>query len=940
MSALAAARRYRSLVDRLGAIVWEAIPGDRPGEATFTFVSEATDVLLGYSAERWLADRTFWFEMIHPDDRDEVNAEMVAAAHQRAGADFEYRVIAADGRVVWLRNIAQPDDHSEGFRFTGVLIDVTQRHAADRRLHRLRELTDALSGILTAREVAAIVAARGRSAVGAAAVGVFLRVGTELELCGYDGYPEEMIAAVCRIPLDRDTPAAEAVRTGEAIVLSAAELEARYPSLGGWRKLAGAGHFAVLPLVAGDRVLGSLALRLADDRPVEPEDRLVLDVLTRASVSALLRAEHSSAETDARAVTDAIIATAPEGFALFDTELRYVRVNDALAEINGVPAAAHPGRRLREIAPGISAEDHEAPLRQVLASGEPVVDLEVTGRTAADPHVDHTWLVSYYPVHGAGESIAWLGSFVVDITARKRAEERSVLLSELGAILDEAEPVERRLEHLVRALVPVLWDSCAVALGNPDGELEIVASRGRAEPDVVLGLSAAGRAFGHLALGAAGGLDLDELAFAREVAHRTAVAIDTARLRERERAARDRTERQYAVAAALADALTSGDVAAAALAEVVPAVGADHGTVWQISEDGAALEAIGWRGFRDEEMVGHLRNALSERRPVAESIRARRPLSWGDSAELDAAFPALAEGLRARRLLSAAAFPLLSAGRVVGGLFLSCERPHALGPDDLALAAALAAQTAQALERARLFETERRVSVTLQRSLLPEKLAQVAGVELELRYLPAAGLEAGGDFYETLPLPDGTLLLAVGDVVGRGAKAAAAMGQLRSALRAFALVGESPGGILGHLSSFSETVGGASASTAVVATLDPDGGSLRYACAGHPHPLLVRPDGTAEYLRDGRGVPLGCVADPVYPEATVQLDPGSSLLLYTDGLTERRGQDLDAALERLRSATAACALQPLDALLDCAVAGVGESAPADDVAVLAVRVTG
>ncbi|MGI8622239.1 MAG: SpoIIE family protein phosphatase, partial [Solirubrobacteraceae bacterium] len=479
--------------------------------------------------------------------------------------------------------------------------------------------------------------------------------------------------------------------------------------------------------------------------------------------------------------------------------------------------------------------------------------------------------------------------------------------------------------------------SCSVSLRAADDGLERVATRGDAEANVILPLRVRGRDIGVLALALGAAPGPDDLAFTEEIARRAALAVDNARLLEGERVARDRTERQYAVAAALANALTAADVAAATLAEVVPAVGAEHGTVWQVSEDGTALEVIGWRGFSAEEMAGHRRVALREPRPVADSIRARRTLWWATPEELDRAYPVLAEGLRARELRSAAAFPLLSAGRVVGGLFLSSTRPRALGPEDLALAGALAAQTAQALERARLFEAERRVSVTLQRSLLPAELPRLDGVEIDLRYLPAAGLEAGGDFYEALALPDGSLLVAVGDVVGRGAKAAAAMGQLRSALRAFAFVGERPGAILALLSSFAETVPGALAATAVIGRLDPEG-RLVYACAGHPYPLLVHADGTAEFLHGGRGVPLSCTPDPAYPEATVQLGPGATVLLYTDGLTERRGQDVDALLERLRSATAECAAEPLANLLDCAVAGVADAA--DDVAVVGVRLTG
>ncbi len=944
MSTLAAAVRYRSLIDRVGAIVWEAIPGRRPGEATFTFVSEGTESLLGYTAERWMADATFWFEMIHPDDQARVNREIVGAVTERRGADFEYRARAADGRQVWLHNIVQfspPDAPPGERRLSGILIDVTERKQAADRLLRLQELTDALSTILSPREVAAVVAKEGRAAVGATAAAVFLRVGDELELAGYDGHQDVGPADFCRIPLAHDTPAAEAVRTGVEILLDQAGLRKRFPGSADFRRLAGDGQFVALPLKASDRVLGAITLRLADDQPVGREDRVVLDVLERATVSALLRAEQAAAERDSRAVMDAIITTAPEGFGLFDTSMRYVRVNQALADINGVPIDEHEGRTLSEIVPGVPASGAEEPLRRVLQTGRAVVDLEVTGVTAKRPEETRTWLVSYYPVRGSDGEIGWLGCFVVDITDRKRAEERAQLLAELGAILDAAISVEARMGNLVDALVPALCSFVSVALRGPGDVLERVASRGLDRPGLVVPLLVRGRDLGVLSMTFARPIpDADDRAFAAEVARRAALAIDNARLYEAERIARERTGRQYAVAAALAEALTAADVARATLAEIIPAVGAEHGTMWQVDEEGTALDAIGWLGFSDEEMAGYERSSLSDSRPVADAVRTGRRVWLPTPEAIEAEYPEMAPGIHARGLRSIAVFPLMTPGRVVGGLLLSSSRPRALSEDDLTLGAALSAQSAQALERARLYEAERRVSVTLQRSLLPAALPDIAGAEIGLRYLPAAGLEAGGDFYEAVPLADGSLLVAVGDVVGRGATAAAAMGQLRSALRAFALAGEAPSAILSRLSGFADTVTEAMAATAVVAKLDPATGRLRFACAGHPYPLLVRADGTAEYLEHGRGVPLGCLPDPTYEEAGVELAPGDTLLLYTDGLTERRGQDLDAVLERVRVSAGAAAEAAVESLLDRAVGAAGDDAPADDVALVALRYSG
>jgi serine phosphatase RsbU (regulator of sigma subunit) len=380
-------------------------------------------------------------------------------------------------------------------------------------------------------------------------------------------------------------------------------------------------------------------------------------------------------------------------------------------------------------------------------------------------------------------------------------------------------------------------------------------------------------------------------------------------------------------------------VSRALLAELIDAIGAEHATTWQVSADGHWLELLGMRGFTVEQMVGHERVSLEAPRPVADAVRTRAVRCFGTAADVDAAFPALGGVFARRGLESVLVVPLLSAGRAVGGLLACASRPHAFGRDERALATALAAQAGQALDRARLFDAERHVSVTLQRALLPRALPDVEGVELAVRYLPAAGLEAGGDFYEVLPLPDGTLWVAVGDVVGRGAAAAAAMGQLRSALRAFALLGAGPGQVLEQLSAFADTVDGAMAATAVAARLTPATGELRYACAGHPWPLLVDA-GRAEFLCEGRGVPLGCMPDPTYREAAVRLSPGATLLLYTDGLTERRGIEVAAVLERMRAAAETTAGEPVRHLLDATVTASGGDAPADDVALVALRLAG
>ena len=209
------------------------------------------------------------------------------------------------------------------------------------------------------------------------------------------------------------------------------------------------------------------------------------------------------------------------------------------------------------------------------------------------------------------------------------------------------------------------------------------------------------------------------------------------------------------------------------------------------------------------------------------------------------------------------AAPLVVGGRPIGSIAISRRQD---GPpfdeDDAQLAERLAGQSALQLESARMYEREHEIAGVLQRSLLPDEMPAVPGLALAARYLAAgAAVEAGGDWYEVLPLGDGRVALAVGDVVGKGSRAAAAMGRLRSALQAFAMEGLGPAEILARLSRFAETVPEASCATVALALVRAADGEVVYACAGHPYPLLVSADGTARLLRDGRGGPLAGWAD-------------------------------------------------------------------------------
>lgn len=233
------------------------------------------------------------------------------------------------------------------------------------------------------------------------------------------------------------------------------------------------------------------------------------------------------------------------------------------------------------------------------------------------------------------------------------------------------------------------------------------------------------------------------------------------------------------------------------------------------------------------------------------------------------------------------------------------------------------------------------VAETLQRSLLPESLPAIDGVQLEARYLPASrGAAIGGDWYDAIELDDGRVAVVVGDVVGHGLRAATMMGQLRNAFRAYALVETSPAQTLVRLNRLLAKDGRDLMATALCVAIDRDTGEVSLASAGHPPPLVISRGGEVRFIEGGRSVPLG-TADPVaFKDASARLEPGSTLVLYTDGLVERRDTSLDDRLAQLAT-VASVADGELGDVCDQLLEGIlGGKRPEDDVAVLAVRLVG
>jgi serine/threonine-protein kinase RsbW len=280
----------------------------------------------------------------------------------------------------------------------------------------------------------------------------------------------------------------------------------------------------------------------------------------------------------------------------------------------------------------------------------------------------------------------------------------------------------------------------------------------------------------------------------------------------------------------------------------------------------------------------------------------------------------------------------------MGALTLVARDPaRRLRERDLPFLTDLAYRAALALENVWVFERERDVAQTLQQAMLAGTPPEDPRFRVATHYRPAVeNLEVGGDWYDTFLVGDGLVGIVVGDVVGRGIVAASAMGQLRSAIRARAGTGLGPAALLGHLDRYVDRVDAASMATVVYAEIDLGTGRMRYACAGHPPPLLVDGAGDPAFLWGGRSAPLGTFAGmPPRTEDEITLAPGSRLLLYTDGLVERRTHSILTGLERLAAEMGRRRGGPLPTLVtDLSRALLADEDRRDDVCLLALSYEG
>jgi serine phosphatase RsbU (regulator of sigma subunit)/anti-sigma regulatory factor (Ser/Thr protein kinase) len=385
------------------------------------------------------------------------------------------------------------------------------------------------------------------------------------------------------------------------------------------------------------------------------------------------------------------------------------------------------------------------------------------------------------------------------------------------------------------------------------------------------------------------------------------------------------------VAAALSEAATCEQVAAVMVEESLRALGAGAARIELDAGDPITGESPGW-GRAVIRTAGRVR-LLSETASQGVSPGVSPDAGQARRITLDL----VSRGLQRGRWTVAWAGSQ-PAGRS-GGKTAGSDSDWS-DPEGLELLRILATECAQALDRAQLYEQQRDIATVLQRTLLPTVLPDVPGAQVAARYQPGGqGVDVGGDWYDVIALPDGRTGLVIGDVEGHSAIAAAVMGQVRNALRAYAAEGSTPALVMERVNRLLIHLRVAQLVTCCYLEFAPQDGTATVVLAGHPPPLLVRPDGSCDYVPASPNLVLGVDPTVRYLETTVLLDPGACLLLYTDGLIETVARALPEGLDQLRRwATGWDVEDSPDELVESLIRRAQGGLPVlDDLAVLALR---
>ncbi|HEY7968012.1 MAG TPA: SpoIIE family protein phosphatase [Solirubrobacteraceae bacterium] len=392
----------------------------------------------------------------------------------------------------------------------------------------------------------------------------------------------------------------------------------------------------------------------------------------------------------------------------------------------------------------------------------------------------------------------------------------------------------------------------------------------------------------------------------------------------------------HAAAEALGDITDSAlaylsleDLLGELLERIRGALGADTAAILLVDRERHVLLARAARGIEEEVREGV---QIPLGRGFAGRVAAQaRPISIEDVDHADVFNPIL----RQKGIRSLLGVPLVVEGRVIGVLHVGTLKRRTFGESDQRLLQAAADRAALAIDNAQLSE-QRAMTEVLQRHLLPDILPLIPGFAISAKYLSSPGTGVGGDWYDVFTLPDGRVAFVIGDVAGRGIGAAAVMAEARTALRAYALERHSLADVMALLNALILGSGRRRSVSLAIFALDLETDALEAVSAGHPPALLVRPDGGRELVAAASGPPLGSKISSGYAAESVDFALGSALLLYTDGLIERRGESIDAGLARLLAADLGTA--PHLSLADRAFRDLGaDGGVEDDVAILTVE---
>ncbi|MGH3017637.1 MAG: SpoIIE family protein phosphatase [Gaiellaceae bacterium] len=753
----------------------------------------------------------------------------------------------------------------------------TQAEEASAAAKDLQELARALSAAATPTEVAQALVSHMPDLLGAAGGSLGLIDDGELVIIDPGPATRAALRPGLRLPISTRAPIAAAARTGKpAYANTRGELERVYPD--GARLVRYAASSLAVPLKVAGEVVGSTAFPFAHPHAVDADMIALATVAAEAGGQALERARLHELEQSQR----------------------------VKAEL-----AADRTRLLQDVAEHLTAAGTAADVGQVIVA-------QAAGALAADAAL-------VYECDGDRRELRLLAhsGYPDEVVEARRVVSMDVPSPE-SDVLESSEPMPLR----ARTQILERYGGVQPHPFEPDEE-----------SSYCFPLIAGTRKLGavRFVYRAPTVLDSGILAIAGAIFQQGAVALDRSLGYEEERVTRRRSERLQELTAGLSGALTSGDVAAIFIQEVIESIGADAAALSVVDDDTGQMQPVAWRGVPDELIEGR-GVSLAAERPDAKALRRRRPAYYESVEELAADFPQSRERAAGSGMETFAYLPLWAAGSAVGLAVLGWREPSSLARDDRPFLEAIAGQCALALDRARRFEAERDIAETLQRSVLPETIPSMEGVRVAALYLPgSSAVNVGGDWFDTLTLADGSLGFVVGDVVGKGVEAAATMAQLRNGMRALTLDRRTPGETVTKLNLLLASYTDVPFATLAYVTLDPRTLAATITLAGHPPPLVVDPDGAVRFLEGPGGLPLG--ADPAasYTEWRTTLEPGGTVVLYTDGLVERPDRSIDEGLDLLARAAGRAPREP-DELIDSVVDELlGPGARGDDVALLVIR---